>query len=52
MKVRKHFSDLYSLVEPGPSYPFLGVSSTGVGLFWASTLGLVFGILVSMIVLA
>lgn len=45
-QVRKHFSDLYSLVTPGPSYPFLGVSSTGVGMFWACTLGLLFGLLV------
>lgn len=45
-KVRKHFSDLYSLVTPGPSYPFLGVSSTGVGIFWSVTLGLLFGLLV------
>lgn len=45
-KVRQHFSDLYSLVTPSPSYPFLGVSTTGVGLFWGSTLGLLFGLLV------
>lgn len=47
-QVRKHFSDLYSLVTPGPSYPFLGVSSTGVGIFWGCTLGLLFGLLVSL----
>eukprot|EP00903_Cladosiphon_okamuranus_P011141 g10515.t1 len=46
-EVRKHFSDLYSLVTPGPSYPFLGVSTTGVGIFWGCTLGLLFGVLVS-----
>ncbi|CAM9791928.1 unnamed protein product, partial [Ectocarpus fasciculatus] len=45
--VRQHFSDLYSLVTPSPSYPFLGVSTTGVGLFWGSTLGLLFGLLVA-----
>lgn len=45
-KVRKHFSGLYSLVTPGPSYPFLGVSSTGVGIFWGCTVGLLFGLLV------
>ncbi|CAM9493415.1 unnamed protein product, partial [Ectocarpus sp. 4 AP-2014] len=46
-EVRQHFSDLYSLVTPSPSYPFLGVSTTGVGLFWGSTLGLLFGLLVA-----
>ncbi|CAN0505982.1 unnamed protein product, partial [Ectocarpus sp. 12 AP-2014] len=46
-EVRQHFSDLYSLITPSPSYPFLGVSTTGVGLFWGSTLGLLFGLLVA-----
>lgn len=46
-QVRKHFDDLYTLVTPGPSYPFLGISTTGVGVFWSCTLGVLFGLLVT-----
>lgn len=38
-QVRKHFHDRYSLIEPDPSYPFLGISVTGVAFVSSSTLG-------------
>lgn len=32
-------------MEPGPTFPFIGLSVEGVGVFWASTLGLLVGLL-------
>lgn len=46
-KVRQHFHDRYSLTEPGLSYPFLGVSITGVAVFWAVTVGVTVGALLT-----
>lgn len=45
--MRKHFHDRYSLTEPGHSYPFLGVSIDGVALFWAMTVGVTMGTLLT-----
>ena len=52
MKVRDHFHSRYSLTVPDPSYPLLGVSTTGVAIFWASTLGVATGLLVTPSVVA
>lgn len=47
LQIRKHFNERYSLVTPSPSYPFLGVSTTGVALFWGCSLGLILGLVVA-----
>lgn len=32
-------------MEPGPTFPFMGLSRKGVAVFWASTLGPLFAIM-------